>query len=142
MAEDSEGYLMEPEGELPVEEDEAVELDAYAAVDGDEARAPILDPGDADADRLRDALDALDEKVNFLLARHSLLAERLAAERTARREAEEKLSRLSAEGFDVAGLEERTSELETENERLARHAAYLEDRITSLLARVRYVMGS
>jgi hypothetical protein len=32
--------------------------------------------------------------------------------------------------------------LEAENERLSRHAAYLEDRIASLRARVRYVVES
>jgi prefoldin subunit 5 len=121
-----------------------VEREEFAAVsvkgEGNSGRA--TDSEKTDGGGLSEALDTLDEKIKLLLARHSLLAERFASVMTARREAEQQLARLSTGELDPVSLEERMRELEAENERLSRHAAYLEDRIASLLARVRYVVES
>jgi hypothetical protein len=94
----------------------------------------------ADATRLRAALDTIDEKTKLLLARHTLLTERYVASVAAQREIEERLAHLTRDGVDPEALEERVQELEARNERLSRHAAYLETRIEGLLARVRYVL--
>jgi cell division protein FtsB len=95
---------------------------------------------DADATRLRAALDTIDEKITLLLARHAHLAERYVTSVAARRDVEERIAELTSGGVDPVALEERVKELAARNERLARHAAYLEGRIESLLARVRYVL--
>jgi hypothetical protein len=115
---------------------------AAVSVDGDPQPQRVKDPQEPDHERLRNALDTLDEKIKLLLARHTLLLERARSAVAARREAEERLVRLSADELDPALLEQRTRELEAENERLSRHAAYLEDRIVNLLTRVRYVVES
>jgi hypothetical protein len=121
-----------------------VEREAFAtvSVDAERSSGPATEPEKSDGGRLYDALDTLDEKIKLLLARYSLLAERVASAVTARREAEERLARLTTGELDAASLEARTRELEAENRRLSRHAAYLEERIASLLARVRYVVES
>lgn len=91
---------------------------------------PVRDPDDAEVE-LGTALDSLDEKVKLLLARHAELAARCAeAERAAEKHA----------GLDPIALEERVEELVAENDRLARHASFLEERIKGLYTRVRYVM--
>src|SRR5687768_7176594 len=123
---------------------QVVEREDFATVsvkgEGNSGRA--TDGEKTDGGRLHAALDTLDEKIKLLLARHSLLAESFASVITARREAEERLARLSTGELDPVSLEERMRELKAENERLSRHAAYLEDRIASLMARVRYVVES
>jgi len=94
----------------------------------------------ADASRLRAALDTMDEKIKLLLARHAHLTERYVAAVEAQREVEERLARMTKDGLDPRVIEQRARELEARNERLSGHAAYLEGRIESLLARVRYVL--
>lgn len=94
----------------------------------------------ADAARLRAALDTMDEKITLLLSRHALLTERYMAAVAAQREVEEQLERMTSGDVDPAALEERVRELETRNDRLTRHAEFLEGRVEGLLARVRYVL--
>jgi cell division protein FtsB len=108
--------------------------------ESDDGVAPEAAREEADATRLRAALDTIDEKIKLLLARHTLLAERYVASVAAQREIEERLAHLTRDGVDPGALEERVQELEARNDRLSRHAAYLETRIESLLARVRYVL--
>lgn len=88
---------------------------------------------DDGADPLRASLDALEESVNLLVARHG--------EAVAARSAAEQRSR-SGKGLDPVALQERVQALEAETEKLRRHAAFLEDRIRGLLSRVRYVIES
>lgn len=107
-----------PEPGEPGEGDEVV-------VAGDAGPAPDL--------RLGEALDRLEERVSLLVERYGEAA------REARR-ASERLSRLEAGGADPVELEERIRGLEAENERLSRHAEFLEERIQGLMSRVRYVM--
>lgn len=92
---------------------------------------PVKDDGGADP--LRASLDALEETVKLLVARHE--------EAVAARSAAEKRSR-SGKGLDPVALQERVQALEAEADRLQRHAAFLEDRIRGLLSRVRYVIES
>lgn len=92
---------------------------------------PVKDDGGADP--LRASLDALEESVKLLVARHG--------EAVAARSAAEQRSR-SGKGLDPVALQERVEALEAEAERLQRHAAFLEDRIRGLLSRVRYVIES
>ncbi len=103
-----------------------------------EIPAPAWD-GD-DVNRLQAVLDTMDERITLLLARHEQLAERYAEVAAARQEAEEQLSRFASGALDPRQLEERVRGLESENDRLSRHASYLEERVESLLARVRYVV--
>jgi hypothetical protein len=84
-------------------------------------------------DRLRASLDALEESVKLLVARYGEAVEaRATAEARSRKGA----------ALDPVALLDHVEELETEVERLERHAAFLEDRIRGLLARVRYVIES
>ena len=84
-------------------------------------------------DPLRASLDALEENVTLLLARHeSLAAAQTAAEERSR----------SRDSLDPIELESRLKALEADKDRLERHAAFLEDRIRGLLSRVRYVIES
>lgn len=92
---------------------------------------PVKDDGGADP--LRASLDALEESVKLLVARHG--------EAVAARSAAEQRSR-TGKGLDPVALQERVQALEAEAERLQRHAAFLEDRIRGLLSRVRYVIES
>lgn len=92
---------------------------------------PVKDNGGADP--LRASLDALEESVKLLVARHG--------EAVAARSAAEQRSR-TGKGLDPVALQERVQALEAEAERLQRHAAFLEDRIRGLLSRVRYVIES
>jgi hypothetical protein len=85
------------------------------------------------AHALRASLDALEETITLLLARH----ERLAA---AHAVAEERSK--SRDSLDPIELESRVKALEAKKERLERHAAFLEDRIRGLLSRMRYVIES
>jgi hypothetical protein len=96
----------------------------------DRARPVKAASGD---DPLRASLDALEESVKLLVARHEESVSALAAAEARSR---------SREGLDPVALEERVKELETETERLERHASFLEDRIRGLLSRVRYVIES
>lgn len=92
---------------------------------------PVKDDGGVDP--LRASLDALEESVKLLVARHGeAVAARSAAERRSR----------TGKGLDPVVLQERVQALEAEAERLQRHAAFLEDRIRGLLSRVRYVIES
>ena len=120
-------------------EQTTLEVETLAAIPGD-GRAGVAPDGGAR--RLVSALDTLDERLTFLLARYARLAERLSAAESARREAEERLQQVATGELDPIALEERTRQLASENERLARHASYLEERVESLLARVRYVVES
>jgi hypothetical protein len=84
-------------------------------------------------DSLLASLDALEENVTLLLARHESLAAANAA-------AEER--RRSRDSLDPVELERRLRALESDKERLERHATFLEGRIRGLLSRVRYVIES
>jgi hypothetical protein len=84
-------------------------------------------------DALRASLDALEENITLLLARHESIAAAHADDERRRR----------TEGtLDAVELDKRVRALEAEKERLERHAAFLEDRIRGLLSRVRYVIES
>jgi len=120
---------------------EELMIESLPMVSGTEdGGAPEAARENADTTRLRAALDTIDEKTKLLLARHTLLTERYVASVEAQREIEERLAHLTRDGVDPGALEERVQELEARNERLSRHAAYLETRIEGLLARVRYVL--
>ena len=91
---------------------------------GDDGKGP---------DALRDSLDALEENITLLLARHESIAAAHADDEKRRR----------TEGtLDAVELDKRVRALEADKERLERHAAFLEDRIRGLLSRVRYVIES
>ena len=83
---------------------------------------------------LANAVDGLERKVKLLLSRHTELAERYS-------EAVAASDRLGA-GLDPVALEERVRDLETERDRLSRHAAFLEGKIRELLTRVRYAVDA
>jgi hypothetical protein len=91
--------------------------------------------GDDDAKdaALRASLDALEENITLLLARHESLAAAHAADEERRR---------TQDAPDPVELEQRVRALEAENQKLERHSAFLEDRIRGLLSRVRYVIES
>ena len=113
--------------------------DTLATIPGAmEVRGPAEDG--ADMKRLRAALDTMDEKITLLLTRHERLGERVVVAERARSEAESELARFASGELDPRQLEQRARDLETENERLSRHVAYLEERIEGLLTRVRYVL--
>lgn len=78
------------------------------------------------------ALDALGDKVKLLVERTRQLADRCREEEAVRRRLEG--------GLDPVALDERVRELESENERIARHAEFLETKLKELLSRVRYVV--
>jgi hypothetical protein len=83
------------------------------------------------ADALRASLDALEENITLLLARHESLAAHAADE-----------ERRRSGTIDPIELERRVNTLQAEKERLERHSAFLEERIRGLLSRVRYVIES
>jgi hypothetical protein len=83
-------------------------------------------------DALRSSLDALEENITLLLARHETLAAHVADEERRR----------SQGAIDPIELEKRVGALEADKERLERHSAFLEERIRALLSRVRYVIES
>ncbi|HET6638330.1 MAG TPA: hypothetical protein VFH82_06080 [Gemmatimonadota bacterium] len=84
------------------------------------------------ADALRASLDALEENITLLLAQHESLTAHAADEERRR----------SQGGLDPIELDRRIRSLEADKERLARHSAFLEERIRGLLSRVRYVIES
>jgi hypothetical protein len=84
------------------------------------------------ADALRVSLDALEENITLLLARHESLAAHAADEERRR----------SQGALDPIELDKRVRVLEADKERLERHSAFLEERIRGLLSRVRYVIES
>lgn len=98
-------------------------MTASGAKDRDEARERAAELGVA--------LDALGDKVKLLVERSRRLAERCREEESVRR---------LEGGLDPVALDERVRELESENERLARHAEFLETKLKELLSRVRYVV--
>ena len=99
-------------------------MTAREAAERDEARERAAE--------LQIALDALGDKVKLLVERSRRLAERCLEEESVRRRLEG--------GLDPVALDERVRELESENERLARHAEFLETKVKELLSRVRYVV--
>lgn len=124
-----EGLLGEEVGDE--DETETVEPAPRRARSSRRRARPVKDDGGADP--LSASLDALEESVKLLIARHE--------EAVAARSAAEQRSR-SGKGLDPVALQERVQALEAEAERLQRHAAFLEDRIRGLLSRVRYVIES
>lgn len=88
---------------------------------------------DAKSAALRASLDALEENITLLIARHESLAAAHAANEERRR---------TQDAPDPVELERRVRALETEKQNLERHSAFLEDRIRGLLSRVRYVIES
>lgn len=124
-----EGLLSEEVGDE--DETNPVEPAPRPARSARRSARPVKDDGGADP--LRASLDALEESVKLLVARHG---EAVAARSTA-----EQRSR-TGKGLDPVALQERVQALEAEAERLQRHAAFLEDRIRGLLSRVRYVIES
>lgn len=101
-------------------------MSAKAAKERDEAQERAAE--------LEVALDALSDKVKLLVERSRRLAERCREEESVRRRLEG--------GLDPVALDERVRELESENERIARHAEFLETKVKELLSRVRYVVGA
>lgn len=93
--------------------------------------APDLPPR-ADGAQAEAALAALEERIMLLLARHQALREQLAAKNAA--------ARRIADGADPLALEARVRVLETENDRLTRHAEFLERQVRGLRGRVRYAL--
>ena len=100
------------------------------AIDGDPA---------ADA-RLAEALDGLDRRVTLMVERYEELAARHGRTLEERRADRAAMERLAGSGASPAELDGRIRALQAENDRLTRHAGFLEERIQGLLARVRYVM--
>lgn len=78
------------------------------------------------------ALDGLGDKVKLLVEQSRQLS--------ARCREEEELRRRLEGGLDPVALDERVHELESENDRLARHAEFLEQKLKELLSQVRYVV--
>lgn len=122
--------------------------DVPAAAEGDAEREPTETPKSPmkkrtsrprksddgkEADSIRASLDALEENITLLLARHESLAAAQADDEERRR---------SQGALDPVALDERARALEEDRERLERHSAFLEDRIRGLLSRVRYVIES
>lgn len=104
--------------------------------------APEPAAGAGDDDRLRDALEGLDRRVTLLIERYRELGLRHAEAVEDGQRSAAALARLTERGGDPAALDARIRRLEAENERLARHAGFLEERIRNLLSRVRYVIES
>ncbi|MFN2383924.1 MAG: hypothetical protein ABR559_06630 [Gemmatimonadota bacterium] len=92
---------------------------------------PDLAPG-ADGAQAESALAALEERIMLLIARHQGVQERLATKEAA--------ARRIADGADPLALEARVRELEGENDRLTRHAEFLERQVRGLRGRVRYAL--
>ena len=101
-------------------------MSAKAAKERDEAQERAAE--------LEVALDAHSDKVKLLVERSRRLAERCREEESVRRRLEG--------GLDPVALDVRVRELESENERIARHAEFLETKVKELLSRVRYVVGA
>ena len=124
------------EGILPLEEPEAAEKEPTDASKLPMKKRPgrprNSDDGEG-ADALRASLDALEENITLLLARHEGVAAAHAADEERRR---------SQGSLDPIELEKRVRALESDKDRLERHSAFLEDRIRGLLSRVRYVIES
>lgn len=106
------------------------------------AEPDVPESPEGEAERLAPALEMLEERVTLLLDRHSDLyrRHREAVEQLAAKN--ERLDRLRSEGEDPEELHRRIREMEDANDRLSRHATFLERRIESLLNRVRYVVES
>lgn len=77
------------------------------------------------------ALDVMGDKVKLLIERSRRLAERCREDEQVRR----RFGKL-----DPVALDERVRALESENDRLSRHADFLEGKLKELLSRVRYVV--
>lgn len=108
----------------------------------DPAEPDLAETPEEEAERLSRALEMLEERVSLLLERHSDLLGHHAEAVEELSTKTERLDRLRGEGMDPEQLNRAIQELEGENERLSRHAAFLEGRIESLLNRVRYVVES
>lgn len=117
----------EKETEEPEEAGDSLDVDAPVPEEEEGIAAPV--------DRLRAALVRLDEKVGGLLERHAAAIEE-------NRRSAERLARLESSGVDPTELEARIDSLESENDQLRAHAAFLEERIRGMLDRVRYVVES
>lgn len=117
----------EKETEEPEEAGDSLDVDAPVPEEEEGIAAPV--------DRLRAALVRLDEKVGGLLERHAAAIEE-------NRHSAERLARLESSGVDPTELEARIDSLESENDQLRAHAAFLEERIRGMLDRVRYVVES
>lgn len=100
------------------------------------------DPDDDPADRLVAALARLERRVGSLVEWNADLAARYRETRAARAEADARLERIAADGSDPEELAARIESLEADRDRLATHAAFLEEEIRGLLTRVRYVIES
>ncbi|HET6363168.1 MAG TPA: hypothetical protein VFH11_14095 [Gemmatimonadota bacterium] len=124
------------EGILPSEEPTAREKESVDVSKPPVKNRPSRPRNDDDgkgADALRASLDALEENITLLLARHESLAAARAADTERRR---------SQGALDPIELDKRVQALEADKERLERHSAFLEERIRGLLSRVRYVIES
>ena len=124
--------ILSPEESRVIREAEEDAAGAEPGVPGS-AKKPARAARKRDPDSLLASLDALEENVTLLLARHEgLAAANAAAEERSR----------SRDSLDPVELERRLQALESDRERLERHAAFLEGRIRGLLSRVRYVIES
>ncbi|HUP19509.1 MAG TPA: hypothetical protein VM778_06105 [Gemmatimonadota bacterium] len=106
-------------------------------VESPAAETDLSDGGDGP---LAEALDGLDRRVTLLVERYEELAARHGRTLEERRADRGALERLAGSGASPADLDARIRDLEAENDRLARHSGFLEERIQGLLARVRYVI--
>ena len=124
------------DGILPLEEPVAAEKestdDSKPGMRKRPGRPRNSDDGKG-GDALRASLDALEENITLLLARHESVVAAHAADEERRR---------SRGSLDPLELEESVRALKADKERLERHTAFLEDRIRGLLSRVRYVIES
>jgi uncharacterized protein involved in exopolysaccharide biosynthesis len=124
------------EGILPPEQPVATEKGSTDASKPSVKKRPSRPRNSDDgkgADALRASLDALEENITLLLARHESLAAAYATDEERRR---------SQGALDPIALDQRVRALEADKERLERHSAFLEERIRGLLSRVRYVIES
>ena len=122
------------EGILPPDEPGTYEKEAIDASKPPVKKRPSRARDHEDGkgpDALRASLDALEENITLLLARHESLAAHAADE-----------ERRRSGAIDPIELERRVNTLQAEKERLERHSAFLEERIRGLLSRVRYVIES
>ncbi len=101
---------------------------------GKRSRGSKTEPADEEQQRVAEltaALDAMGDKVKLLVERSRRLAERCLEDEELRRR---------LEGLDPVALDDRVQALEWENDRLSRHADFLEGKLKELLSRVRYVV--
>lgn len=92
------------------------------------AKGPTKESGGAEH-----SLDELESKIKLLVERHDELAAHVT---------ESLMAIQDQDGADPVALRAEIESLESERERLARHAEFLESRIRELLTRARYAVDA